>query len=161
MRSWWNRRCSSQSLFLLVVGTSLGDEGPHVPDTFLENNVVLVLRNNGRGKKRYGYSDRPYDPNEPASWEGNWDELAAQAAAAVVRALLCLGCRKNLGVLGISAGCHKVMAVLTQVAEYMREEPYILRSYACGAHRRRVPRENVPVRAACPRGRCRRHRAPP
>jgi hypothetical protein len=39
---------------LLVVGTSLGDEGPHVPDTFLENNVVLVLRNNGRGLKRYG-----------------------------------------------------------------------------------------------------------
>jgi hypothetical protein len=111
---------------LLVVGTSLGDEGPRVPATFLEHNVVLVLRNNCRGPKRYGYSSRTYARGDPGCWEGPVDLLAAQASVAVVHALRRLGCRSNLGFLGISAGCHKVMTALAEVALRWRDEPLLL-----------------------------------
>lgn len=133
---------------LLVIGTSLADEGPRVPDTFLGHNVVLVLRNNCRGPKHYGYSSHTYAQGDPGSWEGPVDHFAAQAAAAVVHALRRLGCRSNLGFLGISAGCHKVMAVLAEVALWGRDEPLLVPTHVvlvAGAFHERLFMSALPV----------------
>ena len=102
---------------LLVIGTTLGDEGPEIPVRMMENSVVLVLQNNSRGPKRYGYSQVPYVGGVPSTWEGAVDPLPQQAALEVVRALVTLGCRRCVAFVGISAGCHKVMALLAEQAK--------------------------------------------
>ena len=100
---------------ILVIGCSLGNHMAEVPKFVLQHFVTVVLRVYAGGKLRYGYSECEYVRGQSCTWEGAVDPAPVQQFSELIERLLALGCAPRVAFVGISAGVHKILAVMSDM----------------------------------------------
>jgi hypothetical protein len=111
-----------QNRHILVVGSTLGGYSPHVPDSISCNTIILRLRNVQGRSQYYGYSSEPYQYGRAQTWQG---DINNEACDGVILALCCLqvlGCKAQVDFLGISAGVHQILAVVSALCAHQSQK---------------------------------------
>jgi hypothetical protein len=86
-----------------------------VPKFVLQHFVTVVLRVYAGSPVRYGYSECEYVRGHSCTWEGDVDPAPVQQFSELIRHLLALGCAPRVSFVGISAGVHKILAVVSDM----------------------------------------------
>ena len=103
--------------YLVVVGSTLGDNCIRVPDEYAKRCVVLYMMNHV-GEPRYGYAAARYVSGVAASWEGDVDLSPAVTVLALINCLIKdWGVDGGLYMIGVSAGNPKIWSLINAMSD--------------------------------------------
>ena len=105
-----------QGLKCLVLFPGMNAEHMHLPQNVLTDYVLLKITDPKPTTAHYGFCTALYDEDDAGSWQSpvNWElvDIVLQA----FQDLCNLGCEPRPRAIAISAGGHKLMAVLARMA---------------------------------------------
>ena len=102
---------------ILLLFPGLNGRGFQVPDDELNSFIVLKVRDPLNMPRHYGFCRALYDEHNAASWEDpNLEWHLVDTVLDAITDLCYFGCRGDPRAIAISAGCHKLMAVLARMA---------------------------------------------